>query len=208
MPAFLEKLVAERAAIVPYVHRLVDDFVDQAAGVGDPWERRFAEKFGIVFAAAVLLAKFGIAPWTKERASIAIKAIYRRARNESASVDETANKAHPRLARPCEFTDKINVLPFNSTAPSTSEPSSSVAAKVWDCDVPFCLGKASAGLSGGEPISKTSYFLDVVPDIGPTQVVRHRLWRQLSAENARRRTAVHRLRCCVYQEPAGPPRDR
>ena len=91
MPEYLQKLVPERPKLGSRVRKLTDTFVEKMHAEQDPWERRFAEKFGIVFAAAILLSEFGVAPWTKRRARIAITAIYKRARGASASADEAAD---------------------------------------------------------------------------------------------------------------------
>jgi putative DNA primase/helicase len=91
MPEYLQKLVVERPKLGHRVLKLVKRFVNRVHADRDPWERRFAEKFGIVFAAATLLSEFGVAPWTKKRARIAITAIYKRARGASASTDEAAD---------------------------------------------------------------------------------------------------------------------
>jgi hypothetical protein len=91
MPEYLQKLVLERPMLGSRVRKLMDTFVKKMHADQDPWERRFAEKFGIVFAAAILLSEFGVAPWNKKRARIAITAIYKRARGASVSVDEAAD---------------------------------------------------------------------------------------------------------------------
>ena len=99
MPEYLEKLVAEQATLGHRVRKLIDKFVEKVHADRDPWECRFAEKFGIVFAAAILLSEFGVAPWTKKRARIAITAIYKRARGASASVDGAADALVRRLQK-------------------------------------------------------------------------------------------------------------
>jgi hypothetical protein len=86
----LAKLVPRRAEFASRVRRIVDDFVNEVRAGGEPWERRFAEKFGIVLAAAILMSEFEIGPWTEERARDAITAIYGTARGSSVSPDESA----------------------------------------------------------------------------------------------------------------------
>ena len=51
------------------------------------------------------------------------------------------SSARPRSARAWEFTDKISAWSFNSTLPSTSEPSSRVVVKVCDFSGCFCAPK-------------------------------------------------------------------
>jgi hypothetical protein len=99
MPEYLQKLVADRPTLGHRVRTLIDRFVDKVRANRDPWERRFAEKFGIVFAAAMLLSEFGVAPWNEKRARIAITAIYRRARGASASADEAADALVSKLRK-------------------------------------------------------------------------------------------------------------
>ena len=60
----------------PRVRQIIDTFVDKMHANSDPWERRFAEKFGIVLAAALLLSHFGLTPWTKQRARNAVARVY------------------------------------------------------------------------------------------------------------------------------------
>ena len=76
MPACLRKLVPLRSKLADRVRNIMDDFVKEVHANGDPWERRFAEKFGIVLAAALLLSEFGLTPWTKQRARTAIARVY------------------------------------------------------------------------------------------------------------------------------------
>jgi hypothetical protein len=91
MPAYLSKVVPARSTLAPRVRRIMDKFVEKVGANTDPWERRFAGKFGIVLAAAIFSAEFGLAPWTKERAFPAIRAIYQCSRAASASVSETTD---------------------------------------------------------------------------------------------------------------------
>jgi putative DNA primase/helicase len=88
MPAYLEKLWPQRSSLAPRVPRIIDNFVKRVGAASEPWERRFAEKFGIVLAGAIFASEFGVAPWTKKRAWSAVRAIYRRSRAALASAGE------------------------------------------------------------------------------------------------------------------------
>jgi hypothetical protein len=90
-PAFLRKLLAKRPKLTRRVRRIIDKFVKRVGADTDPWERRFAQKFGIVLAAAILLSEFGIAPWTKKRARIATTVVYKKARAACVSVNEATD---------------------------------------------------------------------------------------------------------------------
>ena len=70
---------------------MIDGFIEKIRADQDPWERRFAQKFGIALAAAILVSEFGLAPWSKKRARRAIIAVYKKARATSVSADEAAD---------------------------------------------------------------------------------------------------------------------
>ena len=91
MPAYLGKLWPQRSSLAPRVPRIIDNFVKRVGADSEPWERRFAEKFGIVLAGGIFASEFGVAPWTKERAWSAVRAIYRRSRAALTSVSETTD---------------------------------------------------------------------------------------------------------------------
>ena len=91
MPAYLGKLWPQRSSLAPRVPRIIDNFVKRVGADSEPWERRFAEKFGIVLAGAIFASEFGIVPWTKGRAWGAVRAIYRRSRAALTPVSETTD---------------------------------------------------------------------------------------------------------------------
>ena len=91
MPGYLDKLWPQRSSLATRVPRIIDNFVKMVGADSEPWERRFAEKFGIVLVGAIFASEFGIVPWTKGRAWIAVRAIYRRSRTALTSVSETTD---------------------------------------------------------------------------------------------------------------------
>jgi uncharacterized protein DUF927 len=97
MPEYLRRIVPLRNSLQSRVRQIIDKFVDKVHANSDPWERRFAEKFGIVLAAALLLSEFGQVPWTAQRARNAITRVYRRSRTASASVKEATDALLRRL---------------------------------------------------------------------------------------------------------------
>ena len=99
MPAHLRKLVPQRSSLARRVRRIMDKFVEKVGADSDPWERRFAEKFGIVLAGAIFASEFGLAPWTKGRARSAVRAIYRRSRAALASVCEATDALVGKIRR-------------------------------------------------------------------------------------------------------------
>ena len=91
MPEYLRKLVPKRPTLGRDVRLIMDEFVKWVEAESDRWERRFAEKFGIVLAGAVCASKLGLAPWTGERACWAIHNIYWRSRAAFVSVAEATD---------------------------------------------------------------------------------------------------------------------
>jgi hypothetical protein len=99
MPEYLRQLVPLRNETRPRVRQIIDEFVDKMHANSDPWERRFAKKFGIVLAAALLLSEFGLTPWSEQRARDAVARVYKRSRAASASVKEATDRLLVRLQR-------------------------------------------------------------------------------------------------------------
>jgi hypothetical protein len=91
MPAYLKELMPHRTSLERRARRVMDKFVKRVGADSDPWERRFAEKFGIALAGAIFASEFGVAPWTKKRAWRAVRTIYRRSRAALTSVSETTD---------------------------------------------------------------------------------------------------------------------
>ena len=99
MPEYLRKLVPKRPSLVARVRLIIDNFVKKMRADTDPWERRFAEKFGIVLAGAILMSEFGIGPWTEQRARRAIATLYKKARSAIVSVKDATDAFLKRLRK-------------------------------------------------------------------------------------------------------------
>jgi hypothetical protein len=99
MPAYLGKLVPQRVKVAAETRSLIDQFVTKVGGGTDPWERRFAEKFGIVLVGAILLSRFDLGPWTEERAWLAIETMYRKSRGASVSIADATEATLKRLRK-------------------------------------------------------------------------------------------------------------
>lgn len=99
MPEYLRRLIPKKESLGPFVQRIIDKFVKRVGADTDPWERRFAEKFGLVLAGAILMSGYGIGPWTKKRARNAIAKIYKVARSTTISTHDATDKLLRRLRR-------------------------------------------------------------------------------------------------------------
>jgi len=92
-------LVKERPTLAPRIREIIDSFVNRVGADTDPWERRFAQKFGIVLAGAILMSEFKIGPWTRKRARAAVARLYKKARRAIVHVKDTTDAVVKRLRK-------------------------------------------------------------------------------------------------------------
>jgi putative DNA primase/helicase len=78
--AFLERLVSERDLHAQRATELIDRFLEKVGAGSDPWMRRFATKFAVVYAAARLAAELDVAPWSPGHPLKCIQRLYNGAR--------------------------------------------------------------------------------------------------------------------------------
>jgi Domain of unknown function (DUF927) len=93
---FIAELVGDYAAASRRARKFVANFVLHVEAE-TPWDRRFARKFGLVYAAARLAAEYGVAPWSANSALKPILRIYRNARRRVATAEEAADDVVDRL---------------------------------------------------------------------------------------------------------------
>jgi putative DNA primase/helicase len=96
-PAYLPKLLAAQPAVERRARKIIDAFIERVGADREPWERRFAEKFGIILSAAILLSEWDIGPWTSKRARRAIGRLYKVARSAVVSVEHATTALIQRL---------------------------------------------------------------------------------------------------------------
>lgn len=75
---FLRKFLSDGKA-TSKAKAYAERFVAKVVPATTPFADRFARKFAVVYAAAMLAVDFGMAPWTKKQARLAIRMIHRRA---------------------------------------------------------------------------------------------------------------------------------
>jgi hypothetical protein len=78
-PRFIEYVVRNRKAVLARFAALAERFVNKLAPP-DPWERRFALKFGYDYAGAVIAIEAGVLPCDERHARRSIAKLYRVAR--------------------------------------------------------------------------------------------------------------------------------
>ena len=97
--AFIEQLVADRDAHARRATELVEKFLQKAKVGSDPWSRRFAMKFAVVYAAARLAAELKVAPWPKSHPLKCVLRLYKRAQALVVTPEEAAEHLLELLAK-------------------------------------------------------------------------------------------------------------
>lgn len=69
------------------LHKLASNFIEKNAGAGNSYDRRFASKFALLYAAGVLARQHGLAPWPKGWVFKAVTKMYRNARDSVSEID-------------------------------------------------------------------------------------------------------------------------
>ena len=96
-PQWVTFLMAKNRS--PRINQLIAEFIDAVGSTHDGWEKRFARKFGLVYAAIVLGIKAGILPSTKEFALDVVSKCHNRARRAAMTPSEAMIDAARRLNR-------------------------------------------------------------------------------------------------------------
>lgn len=104
---FMEAICADREATIARVKRNMALFMRNVAATADPRARRMVEKFAIVYAGAIEACRFGVAPWTEQRARDAIahvcRVALRRIEGDSASVENAIKRLRETVRDPKRF---------------------------------------------------------------------------------------------------------
>jgi hypothetical protein len=99
MPRFLRHLAKDRTTLAADILQCRDDFVKDIGASGNSWEKRYAEKFGMVLAGARFLARYGLAPWTDQRALAAVTNLYTASRSLTVSVPQATDALLEKLRK-------------------------------------------------------------------------------------------------------------
>jgi hypothetical protein len=86
--AFLREVRANRNVMNDAVQRRINTFMNAAQIPNDAWERRFAQRFALAFAAGAIAGEFGIVPWDKKTIGLAVKSCYLAARATVPDADQ------------------------------------------------------------------------------------------------------------------------
>jgi putative DNA primase/helicase len=97
--AFIDSLVSDPDVHTRRATELLSKFLQKAEVGSDPWTRRFAMKFAVVYAAARLAAELKIAPWPKTHPLKCILRLYRQARELVVTPEEALERLLQQLAK-------------------------------------------------------------------------------------------------------------
>jgi AcrR family transcriptional regulator len=96
--AFVEQLVSNPEAHTRRATELIDKFLQKVGAGSDPWARRFASKFAVVYAAARLAAELKIAPWPPGHPFKCVERLYKAARAQAITPEEALTALLHQLA--------------------------------------------------------------------------------------------------------------
>jgi putative DNA primase/helicase len=105
--AFIERLVSKPDTYARRATELMEKFLQKVQAGSDPWTRRFAGKFAVVYAAARLAAELGVAPWPKTHPLKCVVRLYKRARELVVTPDEALQDLLHQLAKNASSTRRF-----------------------------------------------------------------------------------------------------
>jgi putative DNA primase/helicase len=105
--AFIKQLVASPDTHAQRATELMNGFLEKVGAGSDPWMRRFASKFAVVYAAAKIAAELGVAPWSPGHPFKCIERLYKRARALVITPEEACTGLLHQLANNAASADRF-----------------------------------------------------------------------------------------------------
>jgi hypothetical protein len=105
IPMWVQYLMTEDRSAE--IIKLVDKFVHHVGAGGHGWEVRFAQKFGVVYAAMKMGIDAGLLPWPKSLPRKVATKCYRRARNDAKTDQERAAEGVGKLRKLIEADGRL-----------------------------------------------------------------------------------------------------
>jgi putative DNA primase/helicase len=105
--AFIGHLVGDRETHTRRATELIDKFLQEVGAGSDPWARRFAKKFAVVYAAARLAAELKVAPWPPSHPFKCIERLYKAARALVVTPEESFTALLHQLANNASSTTRF-----------------------------------------------------------------------------------------------------
>jgi len=105
--AFLEQLARSPDLHAERATKLINRFQEKVGVGSDPWMRRFASKFAVVYAAAKIAAELEVAPWSPGHPFKCIQRLYKRARALVITPEEAVTGLLHQLANNASSADRF-----------------------------------------------------------------------------------------------------
>jgi uncharacterized protein DUF927 len=106
--AFINDLAANREAHTQRAAGLIEKFLEKVGAGSDPWARRFATKFAVVYAAARLAAELKVAPWPSSHHPFkCVERLYKAARALVVTPEESLTALLHQLANNASSTTRF-----------------------------------------------------------------------------------------------------
>jgi putative DNA primase/helicase len=123
--AFIKQLAARPEKHTRRATKLIEKFLQKVGAGSDPWTRRFAIKFAVVYAAARIAAELEVAPWPKSHPLKCILRLYKRARALVVTPEESLTALLHQLANNASSTTRFPKVEKGDSLPAE------LKNKVW-----------------------------------------------------------------------------
>jgi putative DNA primase/helicase len=115
--AFIEHLVGNPETHTRRATELINKFLQKVGTGSDPWARRFANKFAVVYAAARLAAELEVAPWVPGHPFKCVERLYNAARALVITPEEAFTGLLHQLANNASSTSRFPKVEKGDTLP-------------------------------------------------------------------------------------------
>jgi Domain of unknown function (DUF927) len=122
---FIAHLVGDPETHTRRATELIDKFLQKVRAGSDPWARRFATKFAVVYAAARLAAELEVAPWLPGHPFKCVERLYKAARAQVITPEETLTALLHRLANNASSVTRFPKIDKGDSVPAELKD------KVW-----------------------------------------------------------------------------
>lgn len=112
-PEWIKYLLAKNRSLK--VQQYTNSFVTRVTGDGTGYQKRYAEKFGVLYAAGKLAIEAGILPWHKDLPWKAVSRCYKLAISSAATVDAQASTKIELLIRLLKVKQRFPQVPSTGT---------------------------------------------------------------------------------------------
>jgi putative DNA primase/helicase len=122
---FIARLVGDPETHARRATELIDKFLQKVGAGTDPWARRYATKFAVVYAAARLAAELEVAPWPPGHPLKCVQRVYKAARAQVVTPEEAFTALLHQLANNAFFESRFPKVKKGDSLPEN------LKSKAW-----------------------------------------------------------------------------